>query len=174
MSQDVHELTLKRLDELWQLRPTFHHDHPAVRNINEEIEKGLTLGQRIADTVANTMGSWRFIIIQSSLLAIWVTLNVMAFVARWDPYPFILLNLAMSLQAAYAAPVIMMSQNRQTQKDRLAADHDYQINVKAENEIKAILEHLEYQDDLVLQILHRMEREGVTAGVEPPPAAVPS
>jgi uncharacterized membrane protein len=73
----------------------------------------LTVGQRIADTVAANMGSWRFIIIQSGILVIWIILNVTAYVQQWDPYPFILLNLALSFQAAYAAPFIMMSQNRQ-------------------------------------------------------------
>jgi len=89
---------------------------------------------------------------------------VVGFVVRWDPYPYILLNLVMSFQAAYAAPIIMMSQNRQGQKDRLAAAHDYQINVRAEEEITAILRHLEYQDDLILQLLHRMEDAGPDGG----------
>jgi uncharacterized membrane protein len=74
-----------------------------------EIDVHLTAGQRIADTVAATMGSWRFIIIQSTILLLWIALNVTAYVQRWDPYPFILLNLALSFQAAYAAPFIMMS-----------------------------------------------------------------
>ena len=98
----------------------------------------LTLGQRIADTVAATMGSWTFIIIQSAILLIWIVLNVTAYVRNWDPYPFILLNLALSFQAAYAAPFIMMSQNRQQDIDRQAADHDYQVNVKAELEIELL------------------------------------
>ena len=91
----------------------------------------LSFGQKFADLVASTMGSWRFIIIQSILLLIWVGLNVTAYVERWDPYPFILLNLALSFQAAYAAPIIMMSQNRQQDIDRQAAKNDYQINIKA-------------------------------------------
>jgi uncharacterized membrane protein len=98
----------------------------------------LTLGQRIADTVAATMGSWTFIIIQSLLLFVWIVLNVTAYIQQWDPYPFILLNLALSFQAAYAAPFIMMSQNRQQDIDRKAAEHDYQINVKAELEIELL------------------------------------
>jgi uncharacterized membrane protein len=98
----------------------------------------LTMGQRIADAVAATMGSWKFIIVQSVLLFIWVVLNVTAFVKQWDPYPFILLNLALSFQAAYAAPFIMMSQNRQQDIDRQAAQKDYQINVKAELEIELL------------------------------------
>jgi uncharacterized membrane protein len=98
----------------------------------------LTVGQRIADTVAATMGSWTFIILQSFLLMFWVLLNVTAYVQRWDPYPFILLNLALSFQAAYAAPFIMMSQNRQQDIDRKSAENDHQINVKAELEIELL------------------------------------
>jgi len=105
----------------------------AYRNIHQ-----LTLGQRIADTVAATMGSWNFIIIQSAILLIWIVLNITAYVQQWDPYPFILLNLALSFQAAYAAPFIMMSQNRQQDIDRKAAEHDYQVNVKAELEIELL------------------------------------
>src|ERR1700687_675962 len=98
----------------------------------------LTAGQRIADSVAATMGSWTFIIIQSVLLMLWVALNVTAYVKRWDPYPFILLNLALSFQAAYAAPFIMMSENRQQDIDRKHAENDFQVNVKAELEIELL------------------------------------
>jgi len=98
----------------------------------------LTRGQRIADQVAATMGSWRFIIIQSSALLVWVALNVTAYIRHWDPYPFILLNLALSFQAAYAAPFIMMSQNRQQDVDRKKAENDYRVNVKAELEIELL------------------------------------
>jgi uncharacterized membrane protein len=105
----------------------------------------LTLGQRIADQVASTMGSWRFIIIQSVLLAAWIVLNVTAFIQKWDPYPFILLNLALSFQAAYAAPFIMMAQNRQQDIDRKEAENDYQVNIKAELEIELLHQKI---DDL--------------------------
>lgn len=98
----------------------------------------LTLGERIADRVAAVMGSWTFIIIQSILLAIWVTLNIVAFIKHWDPYPFILLNLMLSFQAAYAAPVVMMSQNRQSAIDRNDAKHDYEVNLKSELEIELL------------------------------------
>jgi uncharacterized membrane protein len=98
----------------------------------------LTIGQRIADQVAATMGSWKFIIIQSVLLAVWIVLNVTAFIQKWDPYPFILLNLALSFQAAYAAPFIMMAQNRQQDIDRKEAENDYKINIKAELEIELL------------------------------------
>ncbi|MDQ2860782.1 MAG: DUF1003 domain-containing protein [Pseudomonadota bacterium] len=101
-------------------------------------ERRLTLGQRVADKVAATMGSWPFIIVQSVLLLMWIVLNVTAFVQRWDPYPFILLNLALSFQAAYAAPFIMMSQNRQQDVDRAAAETDHRVNIKAELEIELL------------------------------------
>ncbi len=101
-----------------------------------------TLGDRIADQVAATMGSWKFIIIQSALLAIWVVLNVAAYLQHWDPYPFILLNLMLSFQAAYSAPIIMMSQNRQATIDRQDAKHDSEVNMKAELEIELLHDKL--------------------------------
>jgi uncharacterized membrane protein len=104
----------------------------------EMAEPDLTLGQRVADGVAATMGSWPFIIGQTIILTIWIVLNVTAFVEKWDPYPFILLNLALSFQAAYAAPFIMMSQNRQQDIDRKAAENDHRINIKAELEIELL------------------------------------
>ena len=118
------------------------------------------------------------IVIQSIILVFWITLNVIAWITHWDPYPFILLNLALSFQAAYAAPIIMMSQNRQSVKDRLMAEQDYQINTKAEEELKAVMHHLETQDDLMLDILRRLEeqhgeiiqRMGTDAGAPPAPA----
>ena len=120
----------------------------------------LTFGQRVADQVAVTMGSWPFIIIQSMLLMVWIILNLTAYNARWDPYPFILLNLALSFQAAYAAPVIMMSQNRQQDIDRREAASDYRINVKAELEIELLhdkIDALREQEVLALtQAVHRL------------------
>jgi uncharacterized membrane protein len=119
------------------------------RNVNVVDEESLTLGQRIADTVADTMGSWRFIIVQSSLLAVWISLNATAWINHWDPYPFILLNLMLSFQAAYAAPFIMMSQNRQAAKDRIAAEIDHDVNTKAELEVGLLLKRI---DDLELAV----------------------
>ncbi len=119
--------------------------HMVSRNVNEVEEERLTLGQRVADTVADTIGSWPFIIIQTCILFIWIVLNVTAWINRWDPYPFILLNLMLSFQAAYAGPVIMMSQNRQSAKDRLAAEIDHQVNTKAELEVGLLGKRL---DDL--------------------------
>jgi uncharacterized membrane protein len=115
----------------------------------------LTLGQRVADKVAATMGSWTFIILQSIILLVWIVLNVVAYAEHWDPYPFILLNLALSFQAAYAAPFIMMSQNRQQEIDRQAASVDYQINVKAELEIELL--HNKIDELRQTEVLHLTE-----------------
>ncbi len=130
----------------------FLHRHPPVKDVNDLVQERLTTGQRTADTVARVMGSWRFIIIQSAILAGWTVLNITAWVRHWDPYPFILMNLVLSLQAAYAAPVIMMSQNRQAVRDRLEAHNDFLINQKAEEEIRVLMEHLEAQNRALSEI----------------------
>ena len=98
----------------------------------------MTTGQRIADSMANIMGSWPFIIIQTGIIIFWVALNIYGYFNHWDPYPFILLNLLFSTQAAYAAPIIMMSQNRQNQRDRVQAQADFETNQKAESEIEEL------------------------------------
>jgi uncharacterized membrane protein len=102
-----------------------------------------TRGQRLADGVAATIGSWRFIAIQSTAIIVWMVGNVMSGGGAWDPYPFILLNLLLSFQAAYTAPAIMMSQNRQSELDRRHAETDYEINVKAELEIELLHEKID-------------------------------
>ncbi|MCL4425091.1 MAG: DUF1003 domain-containing protein [Firmicutes bacterium] len=139
--------------------PRYEHKHPPIRNVNQLADERMTLGDRVADTVTRFIGSWGFLLIQSALLIAWITMNILAWVRHWDPYPFILLNLILSFQAAYTAPVIMMSQNRQATKDRLMAEHDYQINLKAEEEVKAILEHLDYQSRILERILARLDGE---------------
>ncbi len=132
------------IDELHQTEATLLAELRAQRRKIRECWQGdgapgqLTLGQKIADQVAATMGSWRFIIIQSCILLVWIALNITMIVYHWDPYPFILLNLALSFQAAYAAPFIMMSQNRQQEIDRKEALGDHQINLKAELEIELL------------------------------------
>jgi uncharacterized membrane protein len=102
-----------------------------------------SFADRVSDAVAAMVGSWPFIIVQSILLVIWMALNLTGWVEHWDPYPFILLNLALSFQAAYAAPFIMMSQNRQAEIDRSDARHDYEVNIKAELEIELLHQKLD-------------------------------
>jgi uncharacterized membrane protein len=138
LKQELHEAEEQLLSELRALRRGHRAGAGAAKP-----EHALTLGQRIADRVAATMGSWNFIIVQSAVLAVWIVLNVTAFVEKWDPYPFILLNLALSFQAAYAAPFIMMAQNRQQDIDRKEAENDHQVNIKAELEIELLHQKLD-------------------------------
>ena len=116
-----------------------------------------TFGDKIADSVANGMGSWSFIIWQTIIVVIWMILNVIGFINHWDAYPFILLNLIFSTQAAYAAPIIMMSQNRQSQRDRIQAESDYQTNIDAKKEIEALqlqLSKIEVEKlDMIIELL---------------------
>ncbi len=110
-----------------------------ARNINPEFDKDQNFGQRTADKVASFGGSWRFIILFAIMMTIWISANSIVLLRRpFDPYPFILLNLILSCLAALQAPIIMMSQNRQEAKDRLRAEHDYQVNLKAEIEIRQL------------------------------------
>jgi uncharacterized membrane protein len=133
LTKDLHETEERLLEELRDLRKGLRTSTGAKRE-----EDRLTVGQKVADAVAATMGSWKFIIIQSVILLIWIIANITAVIMHWDPYPFILLNLALSFQAAYAAPFIMMSQNRQQDIDRKEAENDHQINIKAELEIELL------------------------------------
>jgi uncharacterized membrane protein len=114
-------------------------------NIQDEIEAELTFGQRLADKVATFGGSWTFIITFFSFIIIWMVLNAWFLAThQFDPYPFIFLNLLLSCLAAIQAPIIMMSQNRQEQKDRQRSEHDYKINLKAELEIKLLSEKIDH------------------------------
>ena len=125
-------------------------------------QDSLEFGQRLADTVAKGMGSWRFIIIQTLIVALWMILNAIAFIQHWDPYPYILLNLLFSTQAAYAAPIIMMAQNRQSERDRAQADADYMTNCEAKDEIEQLLKKLNSIEtdklDKILALLEKMDK----------------
>jgi uncharacterized membrane protein len=114
-------------------------------NIQDEIETEMTLGERVADKVASFGGSWTFIITFFSFIIFWMILNIWIIASKpFDRYPFILLNLILSCLAAIQAPIIMMSQNRQEQKDRQRSEHDYKINLKAELEIKILGEKIDH------------------------------
>ncbi|MBS1753409.1 MAG: DUF1003 domain-containing protein [Ferruginibacter sp.] len=121
-------MSLKTIAEKTRTARTWLEKHRAER----------TIGQRVADKVAKGMGSWTFIIWQTIFVLAWMILNVVGYFNHWDPYPFILLNLLFSTQAAYAAPVIMMAQNRQSERDRLQAQADYDTNLEAKKEIESL------------------------------------
>ncbi len=145
------------MDLLTVLGKQFHSAHQlvrirAMRNANEMIDEESTFGERIADQVARFGGSWRFIISFGIVLTVYILINIILGGKAWDPYPFILLNLFLSMLAAIQAPVIMMSQNRQDTKDRLRSELDYDVNRKAESEIQTLAQKLnlmhEKLDDL--------------------------
>ena len=155
-----HRLRQQEIELLRELRE-------ARRKRRENLDSECSFGDRVADSVAAGMGSWPFIIIQSIILAIWIVLNVVAWSQHWDPYPFILLNLALSFQAAYAAPFIMMSQNRQASIDRAAAHSDYQINAKAELEIELLHQKIDLlRETEVSQLIALIQR--LEARLPPP------
>ncbi len=121
------------------------NDSLISENLDQDAESRLTFGQRVADHIAEFGGSWTFIIFFFSFLLIWMAVNIWVLATRpFDPYPFILLNLILSCLAAIQAPIIMMSQNRQEQKDRLRSEHDYKVNLKAELEIRLLHEKLDH------------------------------
>ncbi|MGE0010348.1 MAG: DUF1003 domain-containing protein [Candidatus Babeliales bacterium] len=128
---------MSRMGHNWHQRHLQEHHH--------------NLGGRLADCIAQALGSWKFIILQAIILCAWVILNVSALVFKWDEYPFVLLNLLLATQAAFTAPIIMMSQNRQAARDRTQAEHDYEVN---ENSLKLI----NINNDLTAEI-HKLTHE---------------
>ena len=129
----------------WDVMEAIKNNSILSENIQDEIEADLTFGQKLADSVAAFGGSWIFIITFFSFILIWMIINIWFLDRRpFDPFPFILLNLILSCLAAIQAPIIMMSQNRQEQKDRQRSEHDYKINLKAELEIKLLSEKIDH------------------------------
>jgi uncharacterized membrane protein len=152
-----------------------HHPAPRGQNTPDHLRRviarakkrrgalPLPLGGRLADAVAGTVGSWRFVLLQSGLLLAWIVGNALVGNAAWDPFPFILLNLLLSFQAAYTAPIIMMSQNRQSDVDRARALADYQVNLRAEADITLLHEKLDLLREqqlaeITLMLKHALER----------------
>ena len=158
------------------------HDGALVTdNTNREFESSLTIGERVADKVAQFGGSWRFIIVFFGTMTLWIVVNsVFLLKDPFDPYPYILLNLGLSMLAAVQAPVILMSQNRQEDRDRMRAENDYQVNLKAELEIRAINEkldqliHQQWSHLLEIQQIQMEMIEDLTARSGPRPLPPPS
>ena len=126
---------------------------------HQKHKEALTFGGRLADLVAATMGSWAFITIQTIFVIAWIILNLVGWWYHWDVYPFILLNLLFSTQAAYAAPIIMQSQNRQAERDRHQADADFETNLRAKEEIEDLQKRLaRIEDEKLDKILKILDR----------------
>jgi uncharacterized membrane protein len=154
-------------------------------NTNAEFEQRLTFGERLADRVAHFGGSWAFILTFGAVLAVWIVINSVVLLRRaFDPYPFILLNLILSCVAALQAPVIMMSQNRQESKDRLRAENDYQVNLKAELEVRLLTERIDHLikhqwmrlleiQEIQVELMEELGRQRRAKGGTAPPAEPP-
>jgi uncharacterized membrane protein len=162
------------------------HDHPPVRDLNREVERKLTFADRVADDFARLVGSWIFVVVQGGIMVVWVGLNALNLIHPWDRYPFWFLNLILSLEAALWVSVVLMALNRLADRERLRAQHDYELNVKAEEELKALMNHLMHQDEILLQIVNRLDRgdreikrlarrlEQAIESTTPPPAPKPA
>lgn len=137
------KLTKKELELIQKLR----EQNPSLDV--PSYDKKISFSDNLADKITEIVGSWRFLIIQSFILVCWIIINITAYIHNWDPYPFILLNLILSFQAAYTAPIIMMSQNRSADIDRKKLEYYYNVNVKSELEV----ELLHHKVDLIMQKL---------------------
>jgi uncharacterized membrane protein len=130
------------------------HKHPVNVLHHEEA----TFGEALADHIAAGIGSWVFLIVQTFAVTCWVVINIIGFIKRWDPFPFILLNLLFSVQAAYTGPVLLLAGNRQSQKDRLTLEHAAEEAEKADDQNVQILKAIKENSDLTLQILKHAEQ----------------
>lgn len=134
------------------------HDHPPVRDLNREVDRKLTFPDRVADDFARLVGSWVFVLAQVGIMVLWVALNAIGLIHPWDRYPFLFLNFILALEAAIWVSIVLMALNRLADRDRLRAQHDYELDVKAEEELKALMNHLMHQDEVLLQIVNRLDR----------------
>ena len=140
-----------------EIRDKIRRGEPVSKNVHVLHLEQLTFGQRVSDKLADVAGSWRFIFAFGVVLGVWILLNTVALIHHWDAYPYILLNLFLSMLAAIQAPVIMMSQSRQEDRDRVRGEHDYEVNLKAELEIQQLHKKLDglrkgqWQDLIAIQ-----------------------
>jgi uncharacterized membrane protein len=134
------------------------HDHPPPRDLNREADRRLSRGQRAAEDLARLIGSWTFVLAQLTLTLAWLVLNVIGFTNHWDAYPFQLLDLVYSVQATLWIALALMALNRLAERERLRAQSDYEVNIKEEDELKALMTHLEVQDEVLIQVLARLDR----------------
>jgi uncharacterized membrane protein len=134
------------------------HEHPPVRDLNKEADRRLGRAERIGLDFVRLLGSWTFVILVSLLVLAWLLLNLLSFTNHWDQYPFQFLNLLLSVTAIMLLSITLMALNRIGDRDRLRAQHDYEVAVKGEDEVKALMTHLEVQDEILIQVLHRLDR----------------
>ncbi len=134
------------------------HDHPPVRDLNREVERRLTFPDRVAADFARLVGSWVFVLVQVGIMVVWIGLNAFNLIRPWDRYPFLFLNFILSVEVLVWVSVALMSLNRLADRERLRAQQDFELNVKGEEELKALMNHLMHQDEILLQIVNRLDR----------------
>jgi len=134
------------------------HDHPPVRDLNREVERRLTFPDRVAADFARLVGSWVFVLVQVGIMVVWIGLNAFNLIRPWDRYPFLFLNFILSVEVLVWVSVALMSLNRLADRERLRAQQDFELNVKGEDELKALMNHLMHQDEILLQIVNRLDR----------------
>lgn len=157
--QSEHE-QIKKLQDI--VKKTIEDEHLIIENLLHPPAEILTKGQKISDRVARFGGSWSFIISFFVVLILWIIFNSLAITAKFDPYPFILMNLILSCIAALQAPIIMMSQNRQEEKDRKRSENDYLINLKAELEIRSLNQKIDLLLEEQIKVLFDSQAEQLT------------
>jgi uncharacterized membrane protein len=134
------------------------HDHPPVRDLNREVDRKQTFAERLASDFARLVGSWIFVLAQLGLMVVWIVLNALSLLRHWDAYPFQFLNFILGLEVVVWVSLVLMALNSQADRDRLRAQNEYELNVKAEEETKALMNHLMHQDEILLQIVNRLDR----------------
>ena len=134
------------------------HDHPPVRDLNREVERRLTFPDRVAADFARLVGSWVFVLVQVGIMVVWIGLNALNLIRPWDRYPFLFLNFILSVEVLVWVSIALMSLNRLADRERLRAQQDFELNVKGEEELKALMNHLMHQDEILLQIVNRLDR----------------
>jgi uncharacterized membrane protein len=155
MSSRMGDRSIGAVKEILRHRKLVAGDHQHPVNVIHHEEA--TTGEKLADAIASGIGSWRFLIIQTIAVLAWVALNIIGLVRHWDPFPFILLNLLFSVQAAYTGPVLLLAGNRQAQKDRLTLEHAASEADKADEQNVQILKAIESNTEVALQILRHVE-----------------
>lgn len=148
---------VRETEDLARERYRHQHEHPPVRDLNREEDRRAGTAERIAGDTGRALGSWAFIGAQAVVAAVWIVLNALG-VHRWDAYPFLLLNLVFSGEALLAVALVLMTMNRRYFRERLRAQQAFEQEVKVEEELKAVMTHLERQDELLLEALRRLDR----------------
>lgn len=148
----------RETDDIARSLVRHQHSHPPPRDLNREADRRLTAARRAAEDAARLVGSWTFILAQVLLTVAWLALNILRYTNHWDPFPFPLLNLIYSVQATIWLSFALMALNRFSERERLRAQADYEVNIKDEDEIRSLMTHLEVQDEVLLQVLARLDR----------------